>query len=295
MSIRNDMVISGRRAMCRSYAKINLTLDVTGKRAGGYHNVEMIMQTLSLYDLVIVDKTNDGKIQISGNLKFLPWNEKNIAYKAAALFFERTGIKGGAKILLRKNIPVAAGLAGGSGNAAAVLTALDTLYNTFLPEKELLELGVKLGADVPFCINGGTQLSEGIGEILTPIKPFSGHIVLLVKPPVNVSTAEIYEKIDSAPIAKRPDTKGMIKAIESGDLAAVCGGLCNVMEPVTANIHPCIRAIKEKMLKKGALGAVMSGSGPTVFGLFDDYKKAKSASDSFIGRYSDVFLARTMG
>ncbi len=293
MTIFDETVINGNRAMCRSYAKINLTLDITGKRADGYHEVEMIMQTVSLYDLVIVDAVPRG-ISIVGNVKHLPWNEKNIAYKAAALFFERTGIKGGAKILLKKNIPVAAGLAGGSGNAAAVLVALNALYGEYLPYEKLACLAAELGADVPFCINGGTQLATGIGEVLTPLPSFAGHTVLIVKPPVNVSTAEIYKRIDSAPITDRPDTPAVIRAIEAGDFYGVASGLGNVMESVTAAMHPSIGGIKQKMLLNGAAGALMSGSGSAVFGLFDDYKKAKKSADSFAYQYGEVYLVKTI-
>ncbi|MBQ8636481.1 MAG: 4-(cytidine 5'-diphospho)-2-C-methyl-D-erythritol kinase [Clostridia bacterium] len=278
--------------MARSYAKINLTLDVLGRRANGYHDVKMIMQTTGLFDLLIVDKEPFG-ISVSTNLKYLPTGEKNIAWKAAAAFFEYCNIKGGAKILIHKNIPVAAGLAGGSGNAAAVLCALDKLYNTRLSDDELCKIGTKLGADVPYCILGGTQLAEGIGEQLTELGPMPKTTVLLVKPPISISTAQIYEAIDSCNDLKHPDTDAVLKAIKKGNVKVIAEKLSNVMEAVTEKENPVITNIKEMMMRDGALGAVMSGSGPTVYGLFDDDAKAKTSADNFFNLYKEVYLTRT--
>lgn len=289
MRLYDDIVVSGERAIARSYAKVNLTLDVLGKREDGYHDVKMIMQTLSLFDLVIVDKDKSG-ISIKTNIKNLPTGEKNIAWQAASAFFAYTKISGGAKILIHKNIPIAAGLAGGSGNAAAVLCALDKLYGTQLSDKELCEIGLSLGADVPYCILGGTQLAEGIGEKLTELKPLPKTIFLLVKPPISISTGDIYRAIDSCDSLLHPDTDAVITAIGRGDVKAVAVGLSNVMETVTASDNPVICEIKDAMLKKGALGAQMSGSGPTVFGIFDDYKKAKAAADEMSAKFEEVFL-----
>lgn len=291
--LSEDIVITGDRAIARSYAKINLTLDVLGKRPNGYHDVKMIMQTVSLFDLVIVDKAYSN-ITVNTNLKYLPNNDKNIAYKAAQLFFKKTGLDGGVRIMIHKNIPVAAGLAGGSGNGAAVLHAMNKLFNAELSIEELCELGAELGADVPYCLIGGTQLAEGIGEILTPLSPMIKTTVLIVKPPINVSTGSIYEQIDSAPIERRPDTEKIIDALKSGSMTAVAENLCNVMESVTEKMYPVIGGIKNKMLINGAVGAVMSGSGPSVFGFFDDDRKAKLSHDSFAYQYKDVFLAKTL-
>lgn len=290
--LSEHIVITGRRAIARSYAKINLTLDVLGKRDNGYHDVEMIMQTVSLFDLIIIDKAR--RTSISTNLKYLPNNDKNIAVQAAIAFFKYTNIKSGARIMIHKNIPVAAGLAGGSGNAAAVLCALNLLYGTNLTTDELCNIGAKLGADVPYCIIGGTALAEGIGEKLTPIPSMCNCTILMVKPPVNVSTGAIYSAIDSAQITDRPNTQAMIKAIKENDIHAIAGELSNVMGTVTENMHPVVKSIREKMIGMGALGAVMSGSGPTVFGIFPDYKSAKSAHDSFTHKYKEVFLVNTM-
>ena len=287
--LSDHIIITGGRALARSFAKINLTLDVLNKREDGYHNVEMIMQTVSLFDLVLVDKTGGG-IGITTNLRFLPCNEKNLAYAAAREFFKAAGIDGGCKIMIHKNIPVAAGLAGGSGNAAAVLCALNMLYNTGFSAQQLCDIGLKLGADVPYCIMGGTYLAEGIGEKLSPLPPMPKCSILMVKPPINISTAAIYEKIDSEYIPGRPDTEAMRRAIASGDTPAVASHLSNVMSTVTESMHPIVRGIKEKMLKNGALGAEMSGSGPTVFGIFPDYASAKRSHDSFAYQFKDVYI-----
>lgn len=287
--ISDHIIITGGRAIARSFAKINLTLDVLGKRTDGYHNVKMIMQTVSLFDLVLVDQTKSG-ISISTNLRFLPTNEKNIAYAAAQTFFYKTGINGGCKIMIHKNIPVAAGLAGGSGNAAAVLQSLNMLYNTGLTNYQLCEMALELGADVPYCILGGTYLAEGIGEKLTPLPSMKKCVILMVKPPINVSTASIYNAIDSAPINNRPDTESMILALEHGDINSVAENLSNVMGTVTEELHPIIRGIKQKMIMNGAIGAEMSGSGPTVFGIFPDFETAKRSHDSFAYQFKDVFL-----
>lgn len=289
----NDIVITGTRAMARSYAKINLTLDVLNKRDDGYHNVEMIMQTVSLYDMVLVDKTASD-ISISTNLRFLPNNNKNIAYKAADEFFRYTGLNAGCKIMIHKNIPVAAGLAGGSGNAAAVLCSLDKLYNTGLSTKELEEIGVKLGADVPYCINGGTMLATGIGNVLTPLPKMPQCTILIVKPPISVSTGTIYEAIDNYEINNRPDNKSMIEALKCGNISSIAEKLSNVMGTVTEEIHPIIRGIRKKMMLNGALGSVMSGSGPTVFGIFPDYETAKKSHDSFYHQFRDVFIVSSL-
>ncbi len=293
MRLADTMVINGARAILKSYAKINLTLDVLSKREDGYHDIKSVMQTVSLFDLVIVDKMPQG-ISISTNVRHVPSDARNIAYRAAQEFFAYTGIDGGAKIMIHKNIPVSAGLAGGSGNGAAVLVALDALYNTKLSYEELCTIGVKLGADVPYCINGSTQLACGIGEVLTPLADAPKMDILLVKPFLNISTAAVYNEIDSAEPEKRPDTDGIIAALSGSDPAAVADKLCNVMEAVTERQHPQIAGIKKKMMSDGALGAVMSGSGPTVFGIFPDAHSAKLSADSFAYQFRDTFVVRSL-
>lgn len=293
MKLSDDIVINGKRAMARSYAKINLTLDVTGTRPDGYHLIETVMQTVNLSDIIIVDRY-DGGIKISTNKNYLPVNNKNIAYKAAELFFKKLGKRHGAKILIHKNIPVAAGLAGGSGNGAAVLKSLNLLYSNPFSQKELLEIGAELGADVPYCMTGGTQFASGIGEILTPLKPISKHYVLLVTPPITVSTPWVYEEFDNIERNIFPNTKAMLNAIENDNYKAVCENLSNVLEGVTIRKYPVLRGIKEKLILNGADGALMSGSGPTVFGFFSDYSKAKASHDSFAHMYKNVYLTTTI-
>lgn len=291
MKLSDDIVLTGRRATARSYAKINLTLDIIAKRDDGYHTLETVMQTVGLSDLITVDRCSHG-IRLSSNKKYLPTNNKNIAYAACEAFFKKTGIHGGAKIFIHKNIPVAAGLAGGSGNAAAVLAALNMLYSNPLTDAELCEVGVGLGADVPYCIMGGTQLAEGIGEILTPLKSANAFYVLLVTPPISISTPRVYADFDTIEKEIFPDTAAMLTAIENEDFYGICKNLSNTLEAVTIKQHPVIGGIRQKMINNGAIGAIMSGSGPTVFGLFDDFKKAKSSHDSFALMYKDVFLTK---
>ena len=226
--------------------------------------------------------------------KFLPNDDKNIAYKAAKLFYEKTQIEGGVKILIHKNIPVAAGLAGGSGNAAAVLCAMNLLYNSPLSDAELLKLGLSLGADVPYCIMGGTKLARGIGEVITDLPDMKKVPVLLVKPQEGVSTAEIYNAIDTAENLTHPDTAKVIEAISEGDIAKLCKNMGNIMETVTAKKNKNVMSIKEQMLALGAMGSIMSGSGPTVFGIFPDVGTAKKAHDHFANEYRDTFLTSTI-
>lgn len=292
MRLFDDIIINGNRAICKSYAKINLTLDVLGKRDNGYHDVSMIMQTVNLADSLIIDRTKSG-ILLNTNLPFLPNDSKNIAYAAAELFFKECEISGGARINIRKNIPVAAGLAGGSGNAAAVLCALNKLYGLPMSWDKLSEISVKLGADVPYCIMGGTALAEGIGEILTELSPVPHMTVLLVKPPISVSTPFVYAEYDKLEDVLHPNTNKMIENISNKDIPRIAEGLLNTLEQVTITKYPVISGIKKKMLQDGALGALMSGSGPTVFGIFDDEKKAKKSADAFFKQFREVYLCST--
>ena len=293
MNLCEDIIISRNRAIAKSYAKVNLTLDVLGKLENGYHEVRMVMQPLNLFDLIIVKKAPAGII-IKTNIPVLPCDNKNIAYKAAELFFEETGIKGGVSIKINKNIPIAAGLAGGSGNAAAVLCSLNLLYNADLSQEKLLEMGLRLGADVPYCIKNVTSLAEGIGEKLSTLSQIPGVPVVLVTPPVSISTGEIYKRIDSAESLAKIDTDGMISAIKDFDTKKIGETLSNVMETVTINDCPEIADIKAKMLEFGALGSVMSGSGPSVFGIFPNNKSAKVAADFFGIKYENTFLTHTI-
>ncbi len=265
----------------KAYAKINLALDVIGKRPDGYHDVRMIMQTIKLYDKVSMKRTNTTDISIKTNLHYLPTNESNIVYAAAKLFKETYHINDGLYINLEKKIPVAAGMAGGSSDAAATLWGLNTLFDTKAPIEELMELGLKLGADVPYCLLRGTALSEGIGEILTPLPAVPNLYCLIVKPPVSVSTKFVYENLDLTKAENHPDVDGMIEAIKSEDVNGITSRLGNILETVTLKAHPEIITIKETMLSYGARNSLMSGSGPTVFGLFDDLTMAEKAFYAF--------------
>ena len=264
-----------------AHAKINLTLDVTGKLPNGYHTVRMVMQTVELHDDVTVTKTDTGRITLSCDRPYVPTDGHNLAVRAAEQFFTATGTAcAGLHIDLVKRIPVAAGLAGGSTNAAAVLHALNELYQTGCTLDELCEIGVKLGADVPYCVRGGSMLAEGIGEQLTPLPAMPPCWAVLCKPAFSVSTAEVYAQMNGGNLSMRPDTAGMIKALETGDYAGICHRLYNVMETVTARRHAEIGQIKDILLSCGADGAVMSGSGPTTFGLFCDVDKAQRAYET---------------
>ena len=268
-----------REINLKALAKINLGLDVLGKRENGYHDVRMIMQSIYLYDEVKIERTAEPGIELRSNLAFLPTDEGNIAYKAAALLMDEFQIKEGVRITLNKRIPVAAGMAGGSSNAAAVLFGMNRLFELQLSQQELMERGVCLGADGPYCIMRGTVLAEGIGEELTPLPPLPKCTVLIAKPPVSVSTKLVYEALDSKEINNHPDIDGLIESLTEGDLKQVAARMGNVLEDVTIAMHPVIERIKREMIEAGALNAMMSGSGPTVFGLFDDKAKARKAQE----------------
>lgn len=261
----------------RALAKINLGLDVLGRRENGYHDVRMVMQTIYLYDNVTLTKTEEPGIQLQTNLFYLPVDEKNIAYKAAKLLMDEFQIKEGVHITLDKHIPVAAGMAGGSSNAAAVLVGMNRLFRLGLSEQDLMERGVSLGADVPYCVMRGTVLAEGIGEILTPLAPLPKCYILVAKPSISVSTKTVYEKLDAHEIEDHPDIDGVIAGLEAGDLKKVAGSMGNVLERVTIEDYPIIQEIKDAMREAGALNAMMSGSGPTVFGIFEDRMLARQA------------------
>lgn len=266
-----------RHIELKALAKINLGLDVLGRRENGYHDVRMIMQSVYLYDDVKIEKKTTPGIELSSNLYFLPSDEGNIAYKAAQILMEEFGIEEGVKITLNKHIPVAAGMAGGSSNAAAVLFGMNRLFGLGLSQKALMERGVTLGADVPYCIMRGTVLAEGIGEELKILPSMPKCTVLIAKPPVSVSTKVVYEKLDSSEITDHPDIDGLIEALERGSLKEIASRMGNVLEDVTILMHPVIEEIKKTMKDCGALNAMMSGSGPTVFGLFENKMAARNA------------------
>lgn len=259
----------------KALAKINLGLDVLGRRENGYHDVRMVMQTIYLYDNVTLKKTKAPGVHLTTNLYYLPTDDRNVAYKAAKMLMDEFKIEGGIKITLDKRIPVAAGMAGGSSDAAAVLVGMNRLFELGLSEQELLERGVKLGADVPYCIMRGTVLAEGIGEILTTLPPMPKCFILVAKPNISVSTKTVYERLDAHEIEDHPDIEGVLAGLKAGDLKKIAGAMGNVLERVTVKDYPIIEEIKNIMKEEGALGAMMSGSGPTVFGIFDDKAVAK--------------------
>jgi 4-diphosphocytidyl-2-C-methyl-D-erythritol kinase len=276
-------------------AKINLTLDVVGKRIDNYHDVVMVMQQLELCDRVTIasDRKMNG-ITVDCSNRLVPLGEGNIAYKAARLVMDTYNIDRGVKIYIDKRIPVAAGLAGGSTDAAAVISGLNRHWGLGMEMEDMLAIGAKLGADVPFCIMGGTAVAEGIGDILTPIKAGAAMDILLVKPDIMVSTEWVYKNLDIKSIKKRPDTDGMILAIKAGDRRQVAQNLVNVLETVTATRYTVITTIKEEMMKAGALGAVMSGSGPTVAGIFAGYDDCVRAAAGFSKRFSEVIVTKSI-
>lgn len=262
----------------KALGKINLGLDVLGRRPNGYHDVRMVMQTVYLYDQILLEKTDKEGISLETNLFYLPVNENNLAYRAAKMLIDEFTIKEGVHISLEKHIPVAAGMAGGSSNAAAVLYGMNRLFQLGLTDQELMDRGVQLGADVPYCIMRGTVLAEGIGEKLTPLPAMPKCHVLLAKPPISVSTQKVYEKLDAQEVTKHPDIDGILLGLQTGDLEKITSSMGNVLENVTITEYPQIERIKDVMKEEGALNAMMSGSGPTVFGIYDDKMLARRAA-----------------
>ena len=263
----------------KAYGKVNLGLDVVRRREDGYHEVRMIMQTVGIYDRIDLMRRDQPGIGIETNLYYLPDNENNLAYKAARLLMDEFDIKEGVNIRIKKFIPVAAGMAGGSSDAAAVLFGVNKMFSLGLSMEELMKRGVRLGADVPYCLMRGTALSEGIGEILTPLDPVPQCQVLIAKPSVSVSTKFVYENlhVNQLPKTAHPDIDLLMRAIEDMDLRGLAENMGNILETVTIPAHPVIQDIKDKMMAMGAVGAMMSGSGPTVFGLFMSPARAEEA------------------
>ncbi|GAX88673.1 4-(cytidine 5'-diphospho)-2-C-methyl-D-erythritol kinase [Effusibacillus lacus] len=276
----------------KAKAKINLTLDVLFKRADGYHEVEMVMQTVDLSDQLLLEERDDNQIVLSCGVPYIPLDNRNLAYKAAALLRERYGIRKGIHITIDKQIPVAAGLAGGSSDGAAALRGLNRLWNLGLTLEELAELGAELGSDVPFCIYGGTAIARGRGEIIERLPAAPPLWVVLVKPPITVSTADVYGNLKVDEIDSHPDTLGMIQALASGNPERIVSGLGNVLEQVTFKMHPEVERLKSQIVKFGAMGALMSGSGPTVFGITDRESRAQRIYNALRGFSKEVYLTR---
>lgn len=263
----------------RALAKINLGLDILGKREDGYHEVKMIMQTIQMYDVLELHKKKEPGISLTVNVPFIPTDERNLVYRAVAMLMEEFHVQEGLSIRLDKFIPVAAGMAGGSSDAAAAFVGVNRLFHLGLSQEELMERAVKVGADVPYCIMRGTALAEGIGEKLTALPPVPPCYVLVGKPAVSVSTKMAYENLNLETIKKRPDIDGMISDIENGNLMEMTEKMANVFEPGIIREYPVIQQIKDFMEENGALRAMMSGSGPTVFGIFDDKEKMERAAE----------------
>jgi len=272
-------------------AKVNLSLDVLRRREDNYHDMLMVMQDIDLYDTISVEKTTTGQIVLTTNLRFLPTDERNLANRAAEAFYKAANMPiEGVDIKIHKRIPVAAGLAGGSTDAAGVLMALNQLHETNFSSEQLRAIGRTLGADVPYCIFGGTALAEGIGEILTPLPSLPDCIFVIARPNIAVSTKQVFGKLNLKKVKYRPDTKGMLEALEKGDLGGIARRMINVLEPVTAGSHRIIGELENIMLDCGALGAAMSGSGPSVFSIFDSMEKARDCEEKLKAVVSDVFV-----
>ncbi|MET3700056.1 4-diphosphocytidyl-2-C-methyl-D-erythritol kinase [Bacillus oleivorans] len=280
--------------LLKAPAKINLSLDVLYKRSDGYHEVEMVMTTIDLADRLEIEELNDNQIKLLSQYRFVPDDDRNLAFQAAKLIKERFGIKQGVSISLEKNIPVAAGLAGGSSDAAAVLRGLNTMWKLGLSNYELAALGAEIGSDVSFCVYGGTALAKGRGEIITPL-PSPPHCwVILAKPTIGVSTADVYKRLNLNEIS-HPNTAAMIEALKSNDYKKLCSNLGNVLENVTLQLHPEVTAIKKHMIKFGADAVLMSGSGPTVFGLVQYESRLHRIYNALRGFCDQVYAVRIIG
>lgn len=281
----------------KAYGKINIGLDVIRKREDGYHDLDMIMQTVGVYDDVIIsrkDGTQTYEIEVSTDADVLPNDKGNLAFMAAKVLMEAYDIKAKVKIHINKRIPIAGGMAGGSADCAAVLRGVNQLFQLGLTDEQLQEYGVKLGADVPYCIVGGIKRAQGIGEILTDLPTPPKCYVIIAKPDAFVSTKFVYSHIRPAQIENHPDIDGIIESIKAGDLYGMCEKIANVMEDVTIPEYPIIQKVKDILKSNGAVNALMSGSGPTVFGIYDDEEKAKQSMDALSGKefVSQLYLTK---
>ena len=278
----------------KALAKINLGLDVIRRREDGYHEVSMVMQTIHLYDRLEIAKSHEPGIHIRSNLNFLPVNENNLVYKAGKLLMDEFGITDGVDVNLEKRIPVAAGMAGGSTDAASMLYGMNRIFDLGLSRRQLMERGVQIGADVPYCIMAKTALSEGIGEVLTEVAPLPDCFVVVAKPTISVSTKMVYENLHANELQHHPDVVGMVDALKQGDLSGVASRMENVLETVTTKLYPQIEEIKQTMKESGAENAIMSGSGPTVFGLYTEKATAEQAAEKIRQQYglSEVYVTQ---
>ena len=280
----------------QAFAKLNLTLDILGKREDGYHDLRMVMQSITLADTLTLEENQGEGLRVSANLRFLPTGEKNLAAAAALRFWEALGREPeNLDIRIEKRIPVCAGMAGGSSDAAAVLRALNQRAGDPFSPKELARLGERVGSDVPYCVLGGTALAEGRGEVLTPLPPLPRCWVVACKPDFPISTPELFAQADRVKLRRRPDTAGLVAALEAGDLGGVARRMYNVFEDVLpARLYTRVAEIKNGLIQCGALGTNMSGTGPTAFGLFEDREKAQAAVEQLRESGGEWFLAETM-
>jgi len=276
-----------------AHAKINLSLDVLGKREDGYHDLKTIMQQIALKDVVTIRTRATGVI-IESNSGEIPLDNSNLAYKAYLLLANTYNINSGIYIHIQKNIPVAAGLAGGSSDAAAVLRGLNELWQLNLTQKELMDIGVKIGADVPYCIMGGTALAEGIGEKLTKLKSFSDKLILLANPDISVSTAHVYNSLKLDFVSNHIDVEDLVNSIERDEVDFLGKNMFNILETITIKEHPIINDIKNHMLEYGAIGSLMSGSGPTIFGIFENEEQMKKCEESLKETVKKVIITKTL-
>ncbi len=284
-----------RQISLRAPGKINWTLDVTGRRPDGYHEVRMLMQSVDLFDEITI-VPGGADITLVSDFEGMPLDERNTAWKAAALLMDMARITGGVEIHIKKGIPMAAGMAGGSADAAAVLVGLNELWGLGLTLSELETAGLRIGADVPFCIAGGTALAEGIGEMLTRLEPIEGVWLVLVKPPFGVSTTEVYKAFEMDKNNKYNDTGDIYLKLKARDFKGLAAtGLYNALEQVTISMHPEIDAIKQELLSLGAAVSLMTGSGPAVYGVFEDKEAARLAEEHMKKTYTQTYLARTRG
>jgi len=276
----------------KAMAKINLGLDVLRRRPDGYHEVKMVMQTVNIFDVLTMQRLKEDEIRVATDKEELPSDESNLIYKAAKRMKEAYNIKEGVSVMLQKNIPIAAGMAGGSTDAAATIAGMNELFSLGLSLEQMQQVGVKIGADVPYCLMGGTALSEGIGEVLTKLPKVPDAYLVIAKPDINVSTKFVYENLHANQLTCHPDIDGMTEAIRNGCLTGITERMGNVLETVTVREYPIIEEMKEFLKKQGALNALMSGSGPTVFGVFDKEAAAKAAYEAMLaaGFTKQVFL-----
>lgn len=280
------------KIVIKAMAKINLGLDVIRKRTDGYHEVRMVMQSVNLYDTLTFTKSDEKGITLTANKREIPLDERNLIYKAADLLYKRYSMPEGVQIHLDKKIPMAAGMAGGSTDAAAALTGMNRLFELGISQEELCGLGVKIGADVPYCIMGGTVLAEGIGEILTPLPPAPDCFLVIVKPGIDVSTKYVYENLHADKLTCHPDIDGMVRAVSNQDRRGIAAAMGNVLETVTVREYPVIDEIKKFMKENGAVNSLMSGSGPTVFAIMENAEKAERLKQSLAetGLAKEIFV-----